>query len=198
MKQFWDPHIDEDRLAAWILEEAAEPSEAERSHLSDCPVCSKRVAALRRLEVALDDLDLQAAPDQTVSIPPDLSAGELSRRSRRGNRTWAVAGLAAAAVLAFVVPRVTVEPRLTWTDSRTAGLIGERTVEVLAGLSPAMADSLVVQMVALGVPAHSVTRPDVGAVELLDSNERETLYMLIRHRLEGERSLDAPANGGGI
>ena len=57
MKQFLDPHIAEDRLAAWILEAAAEPSETERIHLSDCPVCSKRVAALRRLEVALEPVE---------------------------------------------------------------------------------------------------------------------------------------------
>lgn len=199
MSRMSDAHLDEDRLAAWILEGEEEPRNEERAHLEHCPLCGKRVEALRTLAVSLEDLRADATIRGSITIPEALSAR--SMQQAQGRRDWVgvLAGAAAVVVFAWVVPGTgPVSPDGSWTGAGVASRVEERTVELMTKLPEASRDSLLTLSLVSEGPDGASPMRFASAVGRLEQEERRALYLILQDELSKARASDAPEQGGGI
>jgi hypothetical protein len=192
-------HLDEDRLAAWILEGDEGPGDEERAHLEACPICSKRVEALRRLAVSLEDLRADASIRESVAIPEALSGRSMQRAQGRRDRVWALVGVAAVAVFAWIVPRSgPVPPEGSWTGHDVASRVEERTIELMTQLPETFRDSLLTFSLVSEGPGSLAPMRFTSVVAGLEREERRVLYQILQDELSRARSSETPEQGGGI
>ena len=200
----YDAHLDEDRLAAWILEGEGEPDDAERTHLEGCPLCGRRVEALRKLAVSLNDLSADASIRENVAIPEALSSRSMQQAQRRRDWVGALVGVAAVAVLAWIVPRSgTVSSDGSWTGAGVASRVEERAIELMTQLPEASRDSLLTLSLVLegpeGLsPMQFASMRFTSAIAGLEQEERRVLYRILQDELSRARTSEAPGQGGGI
>jgi hypothetical protein len=192
-----DQHLDEDLLADWVLEGDVQPDSQDLAHLEDCTLCRKRVEALRHLQIALKDLDLRRSTGMSSAIPARLTRRAFAQRESRQTRAWAAIGVATAAMVAMLVPRISPQDRTEWTDPAVEQAVTTRTMEILGALPESVADSL------LALPSVSdgrdrlVAMPVAAPFTRLGDDERRALLQILQERTSRARDVHRIIERGG-
>ncbi|MBM3287596.1 MAG: hypothetical protein FJY88_09660 [Candidatus Eisenbacteria bacterium] len=168
-------HPDEDLLAAWILEgEEPEGIRGIRLHVEECRACAARIASLRRLSGALEaaarieGTEVTDASRSGVAQPWRLRWRALDRARRRSDLAWAMASLAAVALVALSVPR---SGGPSGSVARDGALSGSATRDGALGGSAARGEALTGEELT-GVAARNEASVEEARTRLADAIAR--------------------------